>query len=53
MNVFILIHVHTCIFGCRHIHNVFLRADGGELHVNCFEQEEACVADPDVVRHIH
>ncbi len=31
----------------------FLRADGDERQVNCFEEEKACVADPDVVSQIH
>ena len=48
--------LHNVFFFANYIQNIDnlpLRADGGELHVKGFEEDVACIADPDVVRQIH
>lgn len=53
VHMFTLTHSICGLLCSRHVDDSFLRADGCEYHVQRFEEEEAQVADPDVVSHIH
>lgn len=52
--MFLIVKQFSCFFLLAYCNrNLFLRADAGELHAYCLNEDVACAADPDVVSQIH